>query len=118
MARRTAARVPFVVPYGPLIPTSGATARQMADCRDRRGAPCCPRMFGRVVAWGGARIRPHACCVRRDHPLPVAAGAATLVPLVVPALPRGPRNPSALRALGALPSFFVRLRRGVGGQTS
>ena len=73
-------------------------------------------MFGRLVAWGGARIRPHACCVRRDHPLPVAAGAATLFPIVAPALPRGPRNPSALRALGALPSFFVRLRRRVGGQ--
>jgi len=56
-------------------------------------------MFGRVVAWGGARVRPHAGCVRRDHPLPVAAGAATLFSIVAPALPRGPRHPSALRAL-------------------
>src|SRR3954447_2474083 len=79
------------------------------------GRNAAPRMFGRVVAWGGARVRPHAGCVRRDHPLPVAAGAATLFPIVVPALPRGPRHPSALRALGALPSFFVRLRRGGGG---
>src|SRR4051812_49711314 len=75
------------------------------------------RMFGRLVAWGGARTRPHACCVRRDLPLPVAAGAATLFfPALAPPPPPGARHPPAPPPLGAPPRFFVRLRpRGGGG---
>src|SRR4051812_49551925 len=76
------------------------------------------RMFGRLVAWGGARTGPHACCARRDLPLPVAAGAATLFPIVAPPPPRGEGHPPAPPALGGPSSFFVRLRRGGAGTAS
>src|SRR4051794_18681186 len=76
------------------------------------------RMFGRLVAWGGARTRPHACCARRDLPLPVAAGAASPFPIVAPPPPRGRRNPPAPPALGAPPRLCVRLRRGADGTAS
>src|SRR4051812_50087531 len=79
------------------------------------GRNAAPRMFGRVVAWGGARVRPHAGCVRRDHPLPVAAGAATPFFILPPPPPPGPPPPPAPPPPAGPPPLFLRLRRGGGG---
>ena len=89
---------------------------------------------GRDVVWGGALTGLVLAALVVTSPLPVAASAVLLVRgsapalvaaarptsllTVAPAAGWGLREPPALRARGALPSLFVRLRRGVGAQSS